>query len=83
MIKTRIVNSEIQALDQEKLVGKLEFSLKGNELSILHTYAYESGRGIGSLLVETAMKWAEINHYTILPICSFAQKYISPQNNTK
>jgi predicted GNAT family acetyltransferase len=52
----------------------------GNELSILHTYAYESGRGIGSLLMKNAMEWAKTQQYVILPICPFAQKYIEKNN---
>lgn len=77
MIETQITHTEILAMEDGKLVGKIEFSLSGIEMSILRTYAYESGRGIGSLLMKTAVKWAETNHYTIVPICSFAQKYLS------
>lgn len=76
MIKTIITSSEIHAVENDKLVGKIEFSLSNNDVTILHTYAYESGRKIGSLLMETAIKWAETNHYRITPICSFAKKYL-------
>ena len=76
MIKTNITSSEIHAVENDKLVGKIEFSLSNNDVTILHTYAYESGRKIGSLLMEAAIKWAETNHYRITPICSFAKKYL-------
>ena len=76
MIKTIITSSEIHAVEDDKLVGKIEFSLSNNNLDILHTYAYESGRGVGSILMKAAVKWAETNHYTINPICSFAKKYL-------
>jgi predicted GNAT family acetyltransferase len=46
-------------------------------MSILHTYAYESGRGIGTLLMQNAVEWAKEHDYTIIPVCSFAQKYLS------
>ena len=66
----------ILAMEEGKMVGKIEFRLADIEMSILHTYAYESGRGIGSLLMQAAVEWAAEHQYTIRPICSFAQKYI-------
>lgn len=81
MIQITFTDTEILATEDGKLVGKIEFTLAGNELSILHTYAYESGRGIGSLLMKNAMEWAKTQQYTILPICPFAQKYIEQNNN--
>lgn len=76
MIKTIISSSEIHAIENDKLVGKIEFSLSNNDMTILHTYAYEHGRGIGNLLMKAAVEWAKTNHYTINPICSFAKKYL-------
>ena len=76
MVETLITQNEIQAVEDGKLIGKIEFSLVGQDLSILHTYAYEKGRGIGSLLMKAAVEWAETNHYTIHPVCSFAAKYM-------
>ena len=77
MISTTITNTEIQAIEFGKLVGKIEFSLSENTMTILHTYAYESGRGIGSLLMRTAVEWAENNGYAVIPVCSFAQRYMA------
>ena len=65
MIQITFTDTEILATEDGKLVGKIEFALVGNELSILHTYAYESGRGIGSLLMKNAMEWAILT--TALP----------------
>lgn len=81
MIQITFTDTEILATEDGKLVGKIEFALAGNELSILHTYAYEGGRGIGSLLMKNAMEWAKTQQYVILPICPFAQKYIEQNNN--
>ena len=77
MIQTSVTNTEILAMEDGKLLGKIEFSLRNNEMSILHTYAYESGRGIGTMLMQTAVEWAKEHSYTIIPVCSFAQKYLS------
>jgi predicted GNAT family acetyltransferase len=52
------------------------FELSSNTLSILHTYAYQSGRGIGTQLMQQATRWAQEKGYTIDPICSFAKKYL-------
>ncbi len=76
MIKTIFKNAEVQALENDKLLGRLQYSLSGNELSILHTYAYESGRGIGTLMMSAITQWAKAHRYTIIPICPFAQKYL-------
>ena len=76
MIEIVYQDSTILAMEEGKVVGKIEFSLADREMSILHTYAYESGRGIGSLLMRAAVEWAGEHKYTIVPICTFAQKYL-------
>ena len=77
MIHISLTNTEILATENGKLLGKIEFTLSDNEMSILHTYAYESGRGIGTLLMQNAVEWAKEHNYVIIPVCSFAQKYLS------
>lgn len=77
MIHISVTNTEILATENGKLLGKIEFTLSDNEMSILHTYAYESGRGIGTLLMQNAVEWAKEHNYVIIPVCSFAQKYLS------
>lgn len=80
MIKMTVTDTEILATEEGKLLGKIEFTLVGNKMTILHTYAYESGRGIGTLLMKNAVELAKENQYTIIPICSFALKYLSEKN---
>lgn len=77
MIHITIIETEILATENGKLLGKIEFTLADNKMSILHTYAYESGRGIGTLLMQNAVEWAKEHDYMIIPVCSFAQKYLS------
>ena len=76
MITTYVENSQVLAREAETLVGKLEFDQTDTEMVILHTYAYQSGRGIGSLLMEAALQYAEQQHLAIRPVCSFAAKYM-------
>ena len=77
MFQITVTNSEILAMEDGKLLGKIEFTLSDNNMTILHTYAYESGRGIGTLLMQNAVEWAMEHDYRIIPVCSFAQKYLS------
>ena len=77
MFQITVTNSEILAMEDSKLLGKIAFTLSDNNMTILHTYAYESGRGIGTLLMQNAVEWAKKYDYTIIPVCSFAQKYLS------
>ena len=77
MIQMTITNTEILAMENGKLLGKIEFVLSDKKMTILHTYAYESGRGIGTMLMQNAVEWAKEHSYTIIPVCSFAQKYLS------
>jgi len=77
MIEMTISETEVLAIENGKLLGKIEFTRSDNNMTILHTYAYESGRGIGTMLMQTAVEWAKEHDYTIIPVCSFAQKYLS------
>ena len=66
MIQMTITDTEILAIEDGKLLGKIEFILSDNKITILHTYAYESGRGIGTLLMKNAVELAKENQYTII-----------------
>ena len=81
MIQMTVTSTEILAMENGKLLGKIEFVLSDKKMTILHTYAYESGRGIGTMLMQNAVKWAKEHSYTIIPVCSFAQKYLSKDVN--
>ena len=70
-----IHSTEILATENGKTVGRLEFALQGNQMSIIHTLAYEKGKGIGTMLMQAAVQYANEHNYIINPICSFAQKY--------
>lgn len=75
-MQTQIQDNAILAFEDGRIVGKIEFSLQDSVLSILHTYAYESGKGIGAILMQAALAFAEERHYTVLPVCPFAQEYM-------
>jgi len=81
MISTTIENDTILATEDGKVVGKIEFERSGSEMTILHTYAYLEGRGIGSLLMAAAVQYADEQQLCINPVCWFAAKYLERQKN--
>ena len=80
MIATTIENSTILATEEGHVVGKIEFERSDDEMTILHTYAYLRDRGIGSILMAAAVKYAEENELTINPVCWFAAEYLQRKN---
>ena len=81
MISTTIENGTILATEDGEVVGKIVFERSGSEMTILHTYAYLSGRGIGSLLMAAAVKYAAEQELTINPVCWFAAEYLQRKGN--
>ena len=75
-MKTIINETDILVTENGKTVGRLEFILKEKQMNIIHTVAYERGKGIGSLLMQAAVEYAQKRNYTINPTCSFAKKYL-------
>lgn len=75
-MKTIINQTDILVVKNGKTIGRLEFALKDNEMTIIHTVAYEKGQGIGTQLVQAAIDMAKEHHYTIKPVCSFAKKML-------
>lgn len=76
-MKTSINTTDILAIENGKTIGRLEFAIQGNQMTIIHTIAYEKGLGIGTELMKTAVQFANEHHYTINPVCSFAKKYLA------
>lgn len=67
------------AQENGKDVGELTFKLMQAEvMMIAHTLVFEGneGKGIGKLLVQKAIEYAQEQHLKILPLCSFARAYI-------
>lgn len=67
------------AQENGKHVGELEFNLLPNAvMMIAHTLVFEGneGKGVGKLLVQKAIEYAQEQHLKILPICSFARVYM-------
>ncbi len=72
-------NGVIKALDGEVQAGELTYTWSGSKRIIIdHTEVYSpyAGKGIGSEIVNAAVKFARENDIRILPLCPFARKVI-------
>ncbi|MDR2867332.1 MAG: N-acetyltransferase [Acholeplasmatales bacterium] len=62
--------------DQE--VGHIEFSQKSGIMSILHTIIKSEYEGLGyaSQLTSEIFRYAQENHFKIIPLCSYTQSWL-------
>ncbi len=77
-----IINSaenRIEAYEGTEIVGKLEYTIAEQTLTIEHTFAYKEGCGVGKKLVLKAIELAQDNKLKISSHCSFAQVIIDRQ----
>jgi len=76
-------NAIVIELD-EKASANITFHIEGNRMYLDSTYTPEEyrGRGLGSELVKTSMKYAREKGLVIVPVCSFAVEYFKrhPEN---
>lgn len=76
MIQTTTDTNEILAMENGEVVGKIVFDTTPSEIVINQTFAYESGRGIGAILMEAAIAYAKETQRSIRPVCSYAVAYM-------
>lgn len=74
-IETTNTAGKVLAYDGEELVGRLDFTLDRNIMSIEHTYAYRKGMGVGGMLVSAANDYAVSRGLKVKPVCSFAEAW--------
>ncbi len=72
-IEHNLAEGVFRAMEEEKAVGRLEYEVAEQVMTITHTYAYEQGRGIGRLLVVAAIDYARSEGLKIIPQCSYAK----------
>ncbi len=72
-IEHNLAEGVFLAMEEEKVVGRLEYEVAGQVMTIAHTYAYVQGRGIGRLLVVAAIDYARSEGMKIIPQCSYAK----------
>ncbi len=74
----RLGESRFEALEDDQVIGWLDFREKPDAVALTHTVVPEqySGRGVGKALVARALEHAQANGWEVLPYCSFVRSYI-------
>ena len=62
----------------EERMAILAYIRTGNHIALVHTEVPDDmeGRGIGSLLAQTALEYARENHLVVIPTCPFVSSFI-------
>lgn len=76
-METIIKEDRIELIQEDKVVGKIEFVKDGNELTITHTIVNPlfRGQGIAKILMEKVINEAKEKGLKIIPVCSYAVSY--------
>ena|SRR5689334_6407838 len=74
----KVTNGRFE-IERDGAVAYLEYSLTPKVLALVHTEVPEElrGQGIGSSLIESALRWAREHHHKVDVICPVVQDYIS------
>lgn len=75
-VKAEVKRFELH-LDGE--IAFIDYEKKDNKLFLNHTEVPSEleGDGLGTAIVEKALRYAEDNSFKIVPLCSFVQNYLA------
>lgn len=62
-----------RAIEDGEEVGRIEYEVDGQTMTITHTYAYIEGRGIGRMLADAAINYGRSQGMEIIPQCSYVK----------
>jgi predicted GNAT family acetyltransferase len=75
-----VVNDKLSHLELavDGYTAFIKYKLIGSKMFLIHTQVPEElkGKGVGSAIVEKALRFAREKGYAIVPICPFVQAYL-------
>jgi len=80
-VEMTITNNELAGrfeISCEDSMALLEYDLTGKLMTLVHTEVPKElgGKGLGGMLVKTALDYASHNNLCVVAHCEFAQSYI-------
>lgn len=84
-METIIKEDKIELIQEDKVVGKIEFVKDNNELTITHTIVNPlfRGQGIAKILMEKVIELSKEKGLKIIPVCSYAVSYFEKNKEYK
>lgn len=84
-METIIKEDKIELIQEDKVVGKIEFVKDNNELTITHTLVNPlfRGQGIAKILMEKVIELSKEKGLKIIPVCSYAVSYFEKNKEYK
>ena len=73
VVFTDNVHGEVQLFSDEIKAGKMNLTMTGGKLAVLHTEVSPEfeGRGFARLLLDQLVSYARENHVKIVPYCAY------------
>src|ERR1700691_33095 len=64
---------------QDGSEAELVYRRRGNRLFLIHTGVPDAlaGHGSAGKLVQASLAWADVEHLTVVPICSYARRWLT------
>jgi predicted GNAT family acetyltransferase len=87
-MQTPLIQNNNEARRFETVVdgheARLDYQLRDGVLQIDYVYVPSQigGRGIGGMLVQAAVEWAEQEGWSVTPVCGFARRYLERKSGS-
>ena len=81
-MKFELESNTLNAIEEENIVGYIDFELENNILNVTHTFVDPSqrGKGLAKLMMNEIYNYSKKNNYQIKASCSYAIKYLENLN---
>lgn len=81
-MRFELENNTLNAIENENIVGYIDFELEDNVLNVIHTFVDSSqrGKGLAKKMMDEIYNYSLNNNYKIKASCSYAIKYLEDLN---